>query len=79
MMGGYEFKKASRAGLGAMVGLFAGIIGKCGICVVMIIMFGVSVVLNSSSSAHAFMTHNDGLNSSLAVQSSLHDEPTRNS
>jgi uncharacterized protein len=47
MMGGYEFKKASRAGLGAMVGLFAGIIGKCGVCVVMIVLFAVNVILRS--------------------------------
>jgi len=47
MMGGYEFKKASRAGVGAMVGLLAGVIGKCGICVVMIAMFAVSVIMNS--------------------------------
>jgi uncharacterized protein YqgC (DUF456 family) len=47
MMGGYEFKKASKAGLGALVGLFAGIIGKCGICMVMIVLFAVSVILNS--------------------------------
>ena len=47
MMGGYEFKKASRAGLGAMLGLFVGVIGKCGICAVMIVLFTVRVIYRS--------------------------------
>ena len=44
MMGGYKFDKASRAGLGATLGVFAGIIGKCVISVVMIGVFTVNVI-----------------------------------
>jgi uncharacterized protein YqgC (DUF456 family) len=47
LMGGYKLDKASRAGLGATIGLFAGVAGKCAVCVVMIGMFAVSVILNS--------------------------------
>jgi uncharacterized protein YqgC (DUF456 family) len=47
MLGGYEFKKASRAGLGAVVGLFAGVIGKCAVSVVMIGLFTLMVVWRS--------------------------------
>jgi uncharacterized protein len=48
LVGGYEFKKASRAGLGATLGLLAGAIGKCGLCVVMIGLFTISVLSRSS-------------------------------
>jgi uncharacterized protein YqgC (DUF456 family) len=47
LMGGYEFNKASRAGLGATIGVFAGVIGKCVISVVMIGLFTVNVILRS--------------------------------
>jgi uncharacterized protein YqgC (DUF456 family) len=47
LMGGYKFDKASRAGLGATLGVFAGILGKCFICVVMMVMFTVSVIMRS--------------------------------
>jgi uncharacterized protein YqgC (DUF456 family) len=47
LMGGYKFDKASRAGLGATLGVFAGVIGKCIISVVMMVMFTVSVILRS--------------------------------
>jgi len=47
MMGGYEFKKASRAGLGAMLGLLAGVVGKCGVCMVMMLLFTVNVIYRS--------------------------------
>jgi uncharacterized protein YqgC (DUF456 family) len=47
LLGGYEFDKASRAGVGATLGVFAGIIGKCIVSVVMIGMFTVSVILRS--------------------------------
>jgi len=47
LMGGHEFPKATRAGLGATVGVFAGAIGKCIISVLMIILFTVSVILRS--------------------------------
>jgi uncharacterized protein YqgC (DUF456 family) len=44
MLGGYEIDKASRAGLGATLGMFAGVIGKCVICAVMIGLFTVDVI-----------------------------------
>jgi len=47
LMGGYEIEKASRAGLGATFGVFAGAIGKCVVSVVMITLFTVSVILQS--------------------------------
>jgi uncharacterized protein YqgC (DUF456 family) len=47
LMGGYEFSKASRAGLGATLGVFAGVLGKCVISVVMIALFLVSVISRS--------------------------------
>ena len=47
LMGGYEIDKASRAGLGATLGVFAGVIGKCIVSVVMIVLFTVSVILRS--------------------------------
>jgi hypothetical protein len=47
LMGGFEIDKASRAGLGATIGVLAGVIGKCIISVVMIALFTVSVILRS--------------------------------
>src|SRR6185312_1221213 len=47
LMGGYKFDKASRAGLGATLGVFAGIVGKCAVSIVMIVLFTVSVILRS--------------------------------
>jgi uncharacterized protein YqgC (DUF456 family) len=47
LMGGYKFDKASRAGLGATLGLFAGVIGKCVVCVMMIGLFAVNVITRS--------------------------------
>jgi uncharacterized protein YqgC (DUF456 family) len=47
LIGGYKIDKASRAGLGATLGLFAGVIGKCIICVGMIGVFTVDVILRS--------------------------------
>jgi len=47
MLGGYKIDKASHAGVGATLGVFAGIIGKCVMSVVMIGLFTVSVVLRS--------------------------------
>ena len=47
LLGGYEMKKAIHAGIGATVGLLAGTVGKCGICVMMIGAFTVSVVYHS--------------------------------
>jgi uncharacterized protein YqgC (DUF456 family) len=47
LLGGYELKKASKAGLGATVGLLASVIGKCVICVVMIVLFTANVIMRS--------------------------------
>jgi len=47
LIGGYKFKNASRAGLGATLGLFAGLIGKCVVCTVMILLFTVNVIYRS--------------------------------
>lgn len=47
VFGGYEWKKATRAGLGATLGLLAGVIGKCAVCVAMIGLFTVNVIHRS--------------------------------
>lgn len=44
LLGGYELDKASRAGLGAILGTFAAVIGKCAICAMMIGLFTVDVI-----------------------------------
>lgn len=44
LLGGYEVHKASRAGLGATLGMFAGVVAKCAICAVMIGLFTVDVI-----------------------------------
>ena len=43
LLGGREFKKAAKAGLGATLGLFAGIVGKFSIAVVMILLFATNL------------------------------------
>ena len=47
MIGGYEFKKAAHAGIGAVLGLVAGAIGKSSLCVVMIGLFVFNVISRS--------------------------------
>jgi uncharacterized protein YqgC (DUF456 family) len=47
LIGGHEWRKAAKAGAGATLGLFAGAIGKCGICVAMIVLFAVNVIYRS--------------------------------
>jgi uncharacterized protein YqgC (DUF456 family) len=49
MVGGHKFKDASRAGLGATVGLFVGVLAKCAICAAMIGVFVVNVLQRSLS------------------------------
>ena len=49
LMGGRELKKAAKAGLGATLGLLAGIVGKFSIAVVMILLFATNVILRSAS------------------------------
>ena len=47
LLGGREFEKAIKAGVGATLGLFAGIIGKFSIAVVMILLFTTNVIVRS--------------------------------
>ena len=47
LLGGREFKKAAKAGVGATLGLFAGIVGKFSIAVVMILLFATNVISRS--------------------------------
>lgn len=47
LLGDRELKAALKAGLGATLGLFAGIIGKFSIAVVMILLFATNVILRS--------------------------------
>jgi uncharacterized protein len=48
LLGDRELKLALKAGLGATLGLFAGIVGKFGIAVVMILLFATNVILRSA-------------------------------
>jgi uncharacterized protein YqgC (DUF456 family) len=47
LVGGYKIKPAAKAGVGALLGLFAGAAGKLGICVLMMILFAGDVILRS--------------------------------
>ena len=47
MLGDKEFKKAAKAGTGAVIGLLLGVIGKFAICVVMIALFAFNVIYRS--------------------------------
>jgi len=47
MIGDQEFKKAAKAGAGAVIGLVLGVIGKSAVCVVMIALFAVNVIARS--------------------------------
>ena len=47
MAGGREWKAASRAGVGATLGLLAGAIGKLACCVAMMALFTVNVIYRS--------------------------------
>ena len=47
MMGGREWKQAARAGLGAVIGLFVGALGKLACCVAMMGLFSFSVIMQS--------------------------------
>ena len=44
MLGRQEFKKAAKAGVGAVVGLLLGAIGKFALCVIMIVLFATNTV-----------------------------------
>jgi uncharacterized protein len=47
LLGGYKLDKASRAGLGATLGVFVGVVAKCMICALMIAVFTVNVIFRS--------------------------------
>jgi uncharacterized protein YqgC (DUF456 family) len=49
LAGGREIKPAAKAGLGALLGLFAGALGKLAICTAMIALFLVNVIYRSVS------------------------------
>lgn len=46
-LGGRNWKKSSKAGLGAMIGLLAGAVGKMACCIAMMGMFALNVVYRS--------------------------------
>ena len=47
LLGGHEFKKAAKAGAGAMLGLLVGTVGKLALCVIMIALFATNVIYRS--------------------------------
>ncbi|HMP81204.1 MAG TPA: DUF456 domain-containing protein [Verrucomicrobiota bacterium] len=47
MMGRKEFKHAAKAGVGAVVGLLLGVVGKCAVCVSIIVIFATNVIYKS--------------------------------
>lgn len=47
LIGGHELEKAAKAGAGATIGLLAGAVGKCAVCVMMIGIFTVNVIYRS--------------------------------
>jgi uncharacterized protein YqgC (DUF456 family) len=49
MLGDKEFKKAAKAGAGAVVGLVLGVIGKSAVCVIMMVLFAMNVISRSVS------------------------------
>jgi uncharacterized protein YqgC (DUF456 family) len=50
MVGGREFQESARAGVGAVLGVFAGAIGKLACCVAMMGLFAASVIMQSLGS-----------------------------
>jgi uncharacterized protein YqgC (DUF456 family) len=49
LAGGREFKLAAKAGAGAVLGLFAGAVGKLALCMVMILLFTTNVIYRAAS------------------------------
>ena len=47
MAGGREWRDASKAGVGATLGLLAGALGKLACCVAMMVLFTVNIILRS--------------------------------
>jgi len=50
MMGGQDYDKAAKAGVGALIGLFLGIAAKFSIGVMMILLFAVNVIMRCLNS-----------------------------
>ena len=50
MIGGREWKESARAGVGAVIGLFVGAIGKLACCAAMMGLFAASVITRSLNS-----------------------------
>lgn len=48
MLGGREFKEASRAGVGAVIGVLAGTLGKAACCIAMMLLFAIDVIRRST-------------------------------
>jgi uncharacterized protein YqgC (DUF456 family) len=49
LAGGYEWKKAFRAGVGATLGLAAGVAGKLAACLLMMLLFAVNVIIRAAA------------------------------
>lgn len=47
LLGRKELKHAAKAGAGAVVGLFLGVVGKCAVCVIIIVLFATNVIYRS--------------------------------
>jgi hypothetical protein len=47
LVGGRNFKESSRAGLGATIGLLAGVLGKLACCMAMMGLFAANVIYRS--------------------------------
>lgn len=56
MIGGRELKHATRAGLGAVIGLLAGAVGKLAGCIAMIAIFSISSIANTVADNEANQT-----------------------
>lgn len=52
MLGGREFKSAGKAGVGALLGLFAGTAAKVAACLAMIVLFALNLLLRSPISGN---------------------------
>jgi len=53
LLGGYEYKQALKAGVGAFLGLLAGAVGKFAIAIVMVTLFLINVLYRAMQQAPA--------------------------
>src|SRR5262245_12746172 len=51
LLGGREWRESAKAGAGALLGMLLGTVGRVVCCVLMIVVFSVSVIWNHASSA----------------------------